>query len=73
MARPKTPKAESKNDKFARLARMRLDKVRYHMGLIQNLATNTTYEYTKSDVDWIRNELNMVFDEVLALFDKPKG
>jgi len=70
--RPQTPKTESRNDKFTRLARTRLDKVRYHMGLIQNL-TGPTYEYTKSDVEWIRDELNKVFDEVLASFDSPKG
>lgn len=71
--RPQTPPTESKNDKFARLARTRLDKVRYYMGLVRNLATNTTYEYTKADIEWIRNELNNVFDEVLAAFDSPKG
>lgn len=70
--RPKKPPSESKNDKFVRLARNRLDKVRYHMGLVRNLATNATYEYTKADIEWIRNELNTVFDEVLGEFDNPK-
>ena len=70
--RPKTPPSESKNDKFVRLARSRLDKVRYHMGLVQNLATNATYEYTREDINWIRDELNGVFDEVLGAFDNPK-
>ena len=70
--RPKTPPSESKNVKFCRLARKRLDKVRYHMGLVRNLATNATYEYTKEDINWIRNELNGVFDEVLGAFDNPK-
>lgn len=71
--RPKKPPSESKNDAFCRLARKRLDKIRYYMGLVQNLATNATYEYTRKDRDWIRDELNGVFDEVLASFDKPKG
>lgn len=64
---------ETRHEKFERLARDRLDKVKYHMGLIRNLGTNATYEYTKADVDWIRYELNMMFDEVLVVFDKPKG
>lgn len=70
--RPKKPPSETKNDKFVRLARTRLDKVRYHMGLVQNLATNATYEYTQNDIKWIRDELNTVFDEVLGEFSNPK-
>lgn len=63
---------ESRNDKFTRLARARLDKVRYHMGLIGNLS-RPVYEYTKSDIEWMRNELNELFDIVLAMFDNPVG
>lgn len=63
---------ESKSDKFARLARARLDKVRNDMRLIRNL-TGSAYEYTKDDVNWLSRELNTMFDEVLACFDKPKG
>ena len=68
--RPQKPN-NVKREKFERLARTRLDKVKYHMGLIRNLA-GPTYEYTIADVKWIRKELNMVFDEVLTVFDKPK-
>ena len=69
--RPQKPN-NVKREKFERLARTRLDKVKYHMGLIRNLATGTAYEYTRTDVGWIRDELNGVFDEVLAAFDNPK-
>lgn len=67
-----TDKNETKSDKFGRLARARLDKIRHHAGLIMNLA-GPTYEYTREDVQWINRELDTIFDEVMAAFDKPKG
>lgn len=62
---------ETKNQKFGRLARDRLDKVRRLCGQIQNLA-GPNYAYTREDVAWLRNELDTIFDETLPVFDKPK-
>lgn len=61
---------ETKHEKFERLARARLDAIRDKFRLLRNL-TAPTYEYTTEDVNWIRNELNTYFDDVLSCFDKP--
>lgn len=62
---------ETKHEKFGRLARDRLDKVRRQCGLIINLA-GSNYTYTKEDVAWLRRELDTIFDETLAAFIKPR-
>ena len=42
--------AESKGDKFKRLAAARGDRVIRELGLLSNLANESNYEYTDSEV-----------------------
>ncbi len=62
---------ETKHEKFGRLARARLDKIRRQAGLLINLA-GPNYEYEQKDVDWLRDQLYCIVDETLAAFDRPK-
>jgi phosphoribosylpyrophosphate synthetase len=63
--------SETKNEKFVRLMSSRLDMFVEVMRKIRNLS-RPAYEYTIEDVDWIRNKINTVVDDMLADFDKPK-
>lgn len=64
--------SETKHEKLGRLMRDRLDKMRRYAGLIINLS-GPNYEYTQADINYLRNELDMIIDETLAVFDKPKA
>ena len=62
---------ESKHEAMGRLMRSRLDKIRRQGALLINLA-GPNYVYNQKDVDWLRDQLYAITDEIMAAFAKPK-
>jgi len=62
---------ETKHEKFERLITSRLQNITNILRTIKNLS-KPNYEYTQTDVDWMREKLYTAADETLAEFSKPK-
>jgi hypothetical protein len=63
--------AETKHDKFRRLATQRVTSALKKIELIGNLATSS-YEYSQEEVEKIFNSLQQALDSIKGKFSKSK-
>lgn len=61
--------AESKNERFRRLATTRGDRLIREISLLGNLSNRKNYEYTAEEVDRLFEPIEMEIKAVRALFD----
>lgn len=61
--------AESKNERFRRLATTRGDRLIREISLLGNLSNRKNYEYNAEEVDRLFEPIEMEIKAVRALFD----
>jgi hypothetical protein len=61
--------AESRNERFRRLAETRGDRLIREISLLGNLANRKNYDYTPEEVDALFRPIEAELKEVRALFD----
>jgi len=67
----KSPKNETKKERFRRLASLRTNKVLNRIKILGNCANRQMYEYSKDDVDKIFDEINRKLREIKIKFHFP--
>lgn len=61
---------ETKHEKFIRLGEGRVKNVIKYLRLVGNLANTTSYEYTKTDVEFLLETITDKFQELKFQFRK---
>lgn len=64
--------AESKKEKFQRLAEARTNRIIEQLDILGNLSNTSNYEYTKIEVDKIFLSIDKAIKRVKNQFDDPK-
>ncbi len=69
--RKKTPKNESKRERFKRLAQARTNRVLKTLKILGNCAERSRYEYLKEDVERVFAAVDRRLNKTKARFDLP--